>query len=493
MGKGLVNNETQYLLIFDIGTTAVKTIIFDTLGTIIEKAYQEYPTKTPSPGIVEQNPEDWWLATKASTKKALNSSKIEPKAIAGIGVTTQRATVTPMAKNGEVLYPAMTWMDARSCSSADTMTQKYPQRNTAVKILWLKDNLPRIFKKAFKFATVDTYIYHKLTGHFVSDFTNSAYGPFDIHRLEWSDEILEEAKIPLEKLPSLLPAGSTAGELSSRAAREIGLKAGVLVVVGGGDQQCSTIGLNATSPGIVKATTGTGTFLDAQLDTPLFDLYDPLTRTFCIPHVIPDKWVFEAALPGTGLMYRWFRDQFCPNEIQTASSIGIDSYDIINLEAASVQPGSQGLIIIPLFMFARGTMWGLSFSHTKAHIARAILESAGYGLNFFIEVMNGQNIEVKELRIDGGGAKSHLWRQIQSDITEKPVVLTSVAEDASALGAAILVSYGIGLRKSISGATEKMVKVVEKMTPIQENSQIYDQIYPKFAEIFLQIAMEIQI
>ncbi|UCH31117.1 MAG: hypothetical protein JSV05_06290 [Candidatus Bathyarchaeota archaeon] len=489
----MVNTEEKYLLIFDVGTTAVKTIIFNTSGKIIEKTYQEYPTTTPSPGIVEQNPEDWWLASKESVKKALNSSKIEPKTISGIGVTTQRATIAPMDRNGEILHPAMTWMDARSCPSSDAMAQKFPQRNSMTKILWLKDNRPQIFKKAFKFALVDTYMYYKLTGRFVSDFTNSAYGPFDIYGLKWSDEILDEAKIPIEKLPSLVPSGSIIGELSRSTASEIGLKVGIPIVAGGGDQQCSTIGLNATSSGIVKATTGTGTFLDAQLDSPLFDLYDPLTRTFCIPHVIPDKWVFEAVLPGTGLIYRWFRDQFCSNEVQTASSIGIDSYDIINLEAASIQAGSEGLMIIPLFMFAKGLMWGLSFSHTKAHIARAILESTGYGLNFFIEVMNGQNIEVKELRIDGGAAKSRLWSQIQSDITGKPVVLTNVAEDASAFGAAILVSYGIGLRKSISGATKEMVQVVERITPIQENSQIYNQIYPKFAEIFLQMAMEAKI
>jgi len=482
--------EKQYLVIFDIGTTAAKTIVFDAGGFILGKAYQEYPTQTPSPGIVEQNPEDWWMAIKTSAKKAVDLSRIDPKAVAGIGVITQRATVTPVDKNAEVLYPAMTWMDARSSPSADALSEQYPQRGEIFKILWLKDNLPNVFEKAHKFVTVDAYIYYKLTGNFVSDFTNSAYGPFDVRRLKWSNEISDTAKIPIDKLPSLVSSGTIAGELLPEAASDVGLTTGTPIVVGGGDQQCSALGLSAISPGIIKATTGTGTFIDAVVDKPLFDLYDPLTRTFCIPHVIPDKWAFEAVLPGTGLIYRWFRDQFSVREVETAKSVGVDPYDIINLEAASVKPGSDGLIVIPLFMFCRGIIWGLSFCHTKAHLARAILEGAGYGMNFFVEVMGGQGIEVSEIRVDGGGARSPLWRQIQADVTGKPIVLTRVVEDASALGAAILTSYGVRLHRTIDEAIAAMVKVTEKTTPIPENCEVYNRIYPKFADMFLQAAME---
>jgi xylulokinase len=485
--------EKKYLVIFDVGTTAVKTVIFDVDGSIVGKAYQEYQTATPSPGIVEQNPEDWWSALKTSAKKAFDLSKIDSKAVAGVGVITQRATVAPVDKNARVLYPAMTWMDDRSSPSADVLAEQYPQRGEVYKILWLKDNLPNVFKKVYKFITVDAYIYYKLTGNFVSDFTNSAYGPFDIRKLRWSDELSDAAKIPIEKLPSLLSASKIAGELLPEAAGEVGLVAGTPVVVGGGDQQCSALGLNAISPGIVKATTGTGTFVDAVVDEPLFDLYDPLTRTFCLPHVIPNKWTFEAVLPGTGLMYRWFRDQFCSREVETARAAGLDAYDILNLEAASVNPGSDGLIIVPLFMFSRGILWGLSFSHTKGHVARAILESSGYGMKFFLEVMDGQGIEVSEIRVDGGGARSRLWRQIQADITGKPIVLTRAVEDASALGAAILTSYGVGLYKTVDEAVDAMVKVTEKINPMPKNFEVYDSIYPKFADMFLQTAMQLKI
>jgi xylulokinase len=489
--------EKQYLVIFDIGTTAAKTIVFDANGLIVGKAYQEYPTQTPSPGIVEQNPEDWWMAIKTSAKKTIDLSRIDPKDVAGIGVTTQRSTVAPLDKNAEVLYPAMTWMDARSSPSADALAEQYPERGIIFrclpKILWLKDNLPSIFKKAYKFITVDAYVYHKLTGNFVSDLTNSAYGLLDVRRLKWSDELSDATKIPIEKFPSPLSSGKIAGELLPEAASEVGLAAGTPVVVGGGDQQCSALGLSAISPGVIKATMGTGTFVDAVIDKPIFDLYDPLTRTFCLPHVIPNKWAFEAVLPGTGLIYRWLRDQFSLKEVETARSVEVDPYDILNLEAASVKPGSDGLIVIPLFMFSRGIVWGLSFSHTKAHLARAILESSGYGMNFFIEVMDGQGIEVSEIRVDGGGSRSALWRQIQADITGKPIVLTRVIEDASALGAAILTSYGVGLHKTIDKAIAAMVKVTEKIAPIPENREVYNRIYPKFADIFLQTAMETKI
>ena len=485
--------EKKCLVVFDVGTTAVRTIVFDVEGTIVGKAYQEYPTATPSPGIVEQNPEDWWSALKTSAKRAFALSRIDPKSVAGIGVITQRATVAPVDKNAGVLYPAMTWMDDRSSPSADAIAEQHPQRGEMYKILWLKDNLPDVFKKAYKFVTVDAYLYYKLTGNFVSDFTNSAYGPLDIKKLRWSDELSDASKILIEKLPSLLPAGKIAGELLPEAAGEVGLVAGTPVVVGGGDQQCSALGLNAISSGIIKATTGTGTFIDVVIDEPLFDLYDPFTKTFSIPHVIPNKWAFEAVLPGTGLMYRWFRDQFCLREVETARATGLDAYDIVNLEAASVNPGSDGLIVIPLFMFSRGIIWGLSFSHTKGHVARAILESSGYGMMFFLEVMDGQDIKVSEIRVDGGGVRSRLWRQIQADITGKPIVLTRAVEDAGALGAAILTGYGVGLYKTINEAVDAMVKVTEKIDPIPENREAYASIYPKFTDMFLQTAMEIKV
>ena len=228
--------EKQYLVIFDVGTTATKTIVFDANGLVVGKAYQEYPTQTPSPGIVEQNPEDWWMAIKTSAKKTIDLSRIDPKDVAGIGVTTQRSTVAPLDKNAEVLYPAMTWMDARSSPSADALTEQYPERGIIFrclpKILWLKDNLPSIFKKAYKFITVDAYVYHKLTGNFVSDLTNSAYGLLDVKRLKWSDELSDATKIPIEKFPSPLSSGKIAGELLPEAASEVGLAAGTPVVMG---------------------------------------------------------------------------------------------------------------------------------------------------------------------------------------------------------------------------------------------------------------------
>ncbi|MEM2958347.1 MAG: FGGY family carbohydrate kinase [Candidatus Jordarchaeaceae archaeon] len=471
----------QYVAILDIGTTGTRSIIYDLEARTVGTSYTEYPTRSDFPQQSEQDPLDWWRTSGETMREAIRRSRVNPKDIVGLGVCTQRAAVCPVDKNGEVLYPALTWMDARESPSYKAVKAKVGQKYSIQKIYWIKDNYPEIFEKAYKFVSTDSYIYFKLTGIFGSDYSNSIYGILDPETLKWSDKMAGEFGIPVDKWPDLYQAGTIIGEVTKEAAKLTGLMAGTPVCVGGGDQQCACVGVGAIKKGIAKATTGTGTFVDANLEKPI---YDPLGILFTLPHVLKGRWILEGVLPGTGAILKWFRDEFCHQEKTLAKSMGIDPYAIIEDQAETVEPGSAGLFVIPLFNFARGQIVNLSFAHTRRHVARAIMEGTAYGMRGMIDLMAGMGVNIEELRIDGGGARSPLWRQIQADIVGKKVVVPQLAESTS-VGAAILTSCGTGCYKDIEDAVNSMIKILEERLPDSKNQKIYNEYHPKFMEILL--------
>lgn len=484
----------QYIAILDIGTTGTRSIIYDLEARTIGTSYTEYPTKAEVPQQSEQDPMDWWRTSGETMREAIRRARIKPKDIVGLGVCTQRAAISPVDKNGEILYPALTWMDARESPSykaakekggqksyANQIISRFQTSNLIQKIYWIKDNYPEIFEKTHKFVSTDSYIYFKLTGIYGSDYSNSIYGILDPETLKWSDEMAEDFGVPVDMWPDLYQAGTIIGEVAKEAADHTGLAAGTPVVVGGGDQQCASLGVGAIKEGVAKATTGTGTFLDANLEKPI---YDPLNIMYTLPHVLKGRWILEGVLPGTGAILKWFRDEFCHQEKALAKSMGIDPYAIIEDQAETVEPGAAGLFVIPLFMFSRGEIANLSFAHTRRHVARAIMEGTAYGMRLYLDMMAGIGVKIDELRIDGGGARSPLWRQIQADIVGKKVVIPQLAESTS-VGAAILTSCGTNCYSGIEVAVDSMIKILEVRMPEPNIQKIYNEYYPKFTERIL--------
>jgi sugar (pentulose or hexulose) kinase len=237
-------------------------------------------------------------------------------------------------------------------------------------------------------------------------------------------------------------------------------------------------------PGPAKATTGTGTFVVSVLEgKPIFD---PAGNLFTNPHVVKGKWILEGPMPGTGLLLKWFKEQFSTHEVQKASEMKVDPYDYLVEEAKGANPGAGGLLIIPLFTFAKGTMYGLSFGHTRKHVARAILECNAYAIRFYLTLMETMKVKSNETRVDGGGAKSSLWNQIQSDVTGRPVLVPKVTEGSS-LGAAMLAAVGASIHRSVDDAIKNMVHFVDRKEPNKEHSKVYDKMYSAFQTQLMSI------
>jgi sugar (pentulose or hexulose) kinase len=478
-----MSEKGHYLAVIDAGTNGVRSAIFDPQGNMKGISYKEYPEKRQPPGVSEQDPPTWWNNAKLTMKDVLKKSDIRPKEIAALSVTTQRATTLAIDREGNHLIPGLTWMDARTSPSIEPLKKKITRpsgwwtNSSLSKILWIKDNHPAIFEKTFKFIQVDGYLYHRLTGKVVTDYSNAIYGILDTNSMEWSQELADAAGVPVDKWPDISPPGTMLGELTGKAAEETGLTAGLPVIMGGADVQCSTLGLGMTGPGPAKATTGTGTFVVSVLEgKPIFD---PGGNLFTNPHVIKGKWILEGAMPGTGLLLKWFKEQFSTNEVQKASEMKVDPYDYLVEEAKAANPGAGGLLLIPLFTFAKGTMYGLSFGHTRKHVARAILECNAYAIRFYLTLMETMKVKSNETRVDGGGAKSNLWNQILSDVTGRPVVVPRVTEGSS-LGAAMLAAVGVTIHRSVDDAIKNMVHFVDRKEPNKEHSKVYDKMYSAF-------------
>lgn len=483
----MVKQGDPLIAVIDLGTTGNRSVLFNLQGQEVVKSYREFPTITDEPEQAEQDVKHWWHTTQITMQEALKQGQINPQNIIAISVVTQRATLVPLDKKGEPLARAITWMDMRISPSAEQHEALVKQRISLRRALWFKDMQPKVFKKTMKFATPDAFIYHQLTGTLASDLSNHDFGILDRETWTLSDQIGNELELPVSMWPELIPSGTVIGELIPDAAQQLGLNAGTPVITGGGDQQCSTVGLGVLKQGVAKVTTGTGTFVVTPVEK---DTRDPMGILFCHPHVLPNQWVLEGVLPGTGTILRWFRDNFGHIECAVAERLGRDPYDYIIEEAAQSPPGSNGLVLFPFFVWSLGILKGIGFHHSRTDIARAILEAVGNVPRFLIDTMFSAGVTVEELRLDGGGSRSPLWRQIQCDITNRPCIKTRV-DEGTALGAAILAAVGLKHYPTIEKAVNAMVHQTQVHTPNSDNTEIYNQGYSTFQTLVMNNLQEI--
>ncbi|MFX1379721.1 MAG: FGGY-family carbohydrate kinase [Promethearchaeota archaeon] len=475
---------SDLICVFDVGTTGARTIVFDINGKEIAKAYEEYPVVKQPIGISEQNPLIWWNAIRNTCNKV--AKKINSEDIIGISATFLRGTVTIIDKKSEVLHPALTWMDEREEHTALEWKKEVDLRRSIPKILWIKNNKPDLFSKCDKIIHTDSYIYMKLCEECVTDPSISIWGILNNNSLKWDEELAERFDLPIDLWPELHPPGEIIGELSSSAADVLGLKKNIPIIVGGGDQQCSALGLGVINVGQVKVTTGTGTFLDYVVDHPIEPAGDfPI---FSLPSVIKGKWNIEGVYPGTGTALKWFADNFSQLQIKHSLEQGKNVYDMLASEAAPIPPGSGGLLFLTgLSIFRKGTIHGLDWNHTRAHIIRSIMESAALGTRYYLqttEAMGGE--KTSELRVDGGGMNSDLWAQIFADIIEKKILI-SENKDGAAMGAAILGFFGCKRYDKFETAIENMVRFPKFKLPNKENSKIYKKLYRIFLPTLLEV------
>ena len=408
-------------------------------------------------------------------------------------------------EQGSVVRPALIWCDVRTEKQCRDLTAKIGHQRliqltcnpalanfTLTKLLWVGENEPENWKRVRAVMLPKDYVRFRLTGERATDLADaSGTLLLDVAHRRWSPEMLEAAEIDERLLPSLHESSDVCGQISSKGAAETGLRVGTPVVAGAGDQAAGATGMGIVAAGTVSATIGTSGVVFAATDRPALDPRGRM-HTFC--HAIPGRWHVMGVTQAAGLSLRWFRDNFAVD-----SSGARESYDRLTAEAAKIPAGSDGLLWTPYLMgertphldsSARGALVGLTASHTRAHVVRAILEGVAFSLRDTFTLFQEMDVPVTNIRLGGGGARSPLWRQIQADIYGRAVEIVE-AEEGAAYGAAILAGVGAGMWSSVDAACHAAVRVASRVNPqpasvatLNASYSAFRRIYPATREIF---------
>ena len=487
----------SYLLGIDIGTSATKSVLFNKDGKTIASASYEYPLYQPHPGWAEQDPADWWDAVCFTCKKILNDSKIDSQSIKGIGISGQMHGLVMLDEKDQLLGRSIIWCDQRTQEQAEYLEDKIGRDRlisitanpaitgfTASKILWVKQNKPELYSKVRKIMLPKDYILYMLTGEFSADVSDgSGMQLMDIKNRKFSKELLEKLEIDISLLGYMHESAEPAGKVTKEAAKLTSLNEGTIVAAGGGDQACGAVGNGIVKEGIISSTIGTSGEVFAHTDKLHIDKFGRI-HTLC--HAVPGCYHVMGVTQAAGLSLKWFRDSFCKEEMDLAKIKGVDPYVIMDEMAEQTSIGANGLIFLPYLMgersphldpFCSGVFFGITASHNKAHFIRAILEGVVYSLRDSISILReDMGIDVSQVRVSGGGAKSPFWKSMQADIFESNIAVVDNTE-GPALGAAILGGVACGLYKSVTAACEHVI-TTKNMQKFNENNAIeYNKYY----------------
>ncbi|HEV3312421.1 MAG TPA: xylulokinase [Chloroflexota bacterium] len=486
----------------DAGTSGVKAVLVNGLGSLVDQASTELTLEMPRPGWSEQSPEAWWQAIIASVQQLLGRNPGADRFIQGIGVSGQMHGAVLLDRNRSPLRPAILWNDQRSVSQCREITERvgfealvsrtgnraYPGFQ-APKILWVREFEPDIFVRTKTILLPKDYLNFRFTGNLSTEPSDAAGTLLlDIHSRDWSQPVLNDLDLTRELFPAVAPSSAAVmGDLSAKAASEIGLGAGTPVVAGGADNACAALGSGLTDESTtLLVSLGTSGTLLAASNGPRID---PEARLHVFCHVLDEVWYSMGVILSAGASLSWFRDTF--------GSRGHDTpYDELIAEAEQVPAGSGGVTFLPYLAGertphadpnARGAFSGLSLATNRPHLTRAVLEGIAFALRDSLALMRAIGIEPRIVRATGGGVRSRFWLQMIADVLELPIA-TVRSEGGPAFGAALLAGAGVGLFDSAAHVSRDRAVVSETMDPRPELASAYEDAYQAFRSLYPALA-----
>jgi len=496
--------DVSLILGIDLGTTALKAALFDFQGKMAAEALQEYDLLTPAPSYVEADVNIYLTSLKKCLKDL--SKKADLKSITAVGFSAQGETLFFVDENGNPLRNAIVWMDNRADTQAERLKKQIGDDTCysvtgqvsfepcwpVSKVLWVKENEPEVFSKTKKILLIEDYIIFKMTGRYVTEgslLTSTEY--WDINTKKYWPEMLHIMGLTEDHFPQIMESGEVVGQILPDVAEELGINPKAVVCTGCLDQAAGAIGVGNIKEGVFSENIGAA----LAICVPTANITLDKSRTMPVHYfALPDTYMMHTFTTG-GMTLRWFRDAFCKMETYVAELTGDSSYDLLSNEASRVEPGSEGLVMLPhlngsmapdMNSKAKGVFYGFTLKHGKGHFIRAIMESIGYIILRNIEALNDMGIEVKEIRSLGGGSRSAVWNQIKADITQK-TLYTVECKEAACLGAAILAGKAIGVFASIEDAVQKMIKIEAYYTPNTENKEIYARSFLHYKKLFADL------
>ncbi len=492
-------SQPQYILAHDLGTTGDKATLYSPDGRVVARTFQGYETYHPHSNWAEQDPADWWEAVRVCTQRLFADARARPEDVACISFSGQMQACLPVDRQGRPLRRCIIWADQRSVEQAavlearlgmDTVYRITGHRITptlsGTKIMWVRDREPEVFAQTFKFLHVKDYIICRLTGRFVTDRSDaSGMNLYDLMQGTWSAEILEAAGLDAELLPEIHDSTDVVGEVTREAAEELGLRAGIPVVVGGGDGASATVGAGAVREGLAYNYVGSSSWIALTASRPLMD---PGMKIFNYAHMIPGKFIPCGTMQAAGGSYQWLRRQICTSEALAAEQASVDVYELMNLKAEQSPPGANHLLFLPYLLGertpywnpkARGAFIGLTLKHTREDVIRATLEGITMNLKMILDAFLEAGAEIREVRVIGGGAKGRFWRQLMADIYRLPVLRPRWLEEATSLGAAVAGGVGVGLFPDFD-VVDRFIEIVDRHEPDPSTEEVYRRLFPVF-------------
>lgn len=496
------------LLGTDIGTQTAKTVLVNLEGRTLSSSAAEYGLLQPQPLWAEQWPDVWYEAACRTIKEAIAKANVDSDRIIGIGISgLYGGSGVPVDKNMKPIRPCIIWMDRRATDevrwvkrSMDLdrlfkVTGNYVDTYYGfTKMLWIKNKEPETWKHIYKFIPPHSYVIYRLTGELAIDYSSAGNigGIFDLRKRGWSEELLSEMGIPPSYLPQDLVESSTVvGHISKEAATITRLKEGIPVVAGGIDAAVATLSAGAFEEGDHVAMVGTSMCWGVVHEGEALS-----KKLVSMPYVAyPESKIYTFGGAATaGALPRWFRDEFGQVEQELSRRLSLDPFQILDLEAERVPPGSEGLIVLPYFMGERSPIWdpnargaiiGLTLYHSRAHVFRAFLEGVAYALRHNMEV--GQELGLKLKRnciLVGGASKSKLWQQIFADVTGYPQITMGGAE--APLGDALLAGIGVGAIGNYKKIKD-WLKPDIPMEPVRANNELYESYFSQYKDIYVNL------
>ena len=492
-----------YFIGIDVGTTGTKTLICDDKGQVLATVTEEYPAYTPKPLWSEQDPEDWWEGTCNGIRRVIQEAGVDGQEVEGIGLSGQMHGLVMLDENQEVIRPAILWNDQRTAAECAEITDTVGYERlmelvcnpaltgfTAPKILWVRKNEPENYDKCRNVLLPKDYVRFRLSGTFATEVSDaSGMLLLNIKERTWSDEVLEKLDIDKDLLPECYESPEVSAQVSPDVAEELGIPANTPIVGGAGDQAAGAVGNGIVKSGVISATIGTSGVVFAFSD----EVHtDPQGRVHTFCHAVPDKWHVMGVMLSAGGSFQWLRDNLADWEKHQAAEQDKDPFELLTSGAAQADPGSEGLFFLPYLTGertphanpnAKGAWIGLTPRHGKNEIVRSVMEGITYGMKDSLEIMRGMGIDVQQIRVSGGGAKSAFWRQMQADVYEHPVC-TINASEGPAYGVALLAGVGTGNWSSVEEACESAISITSECANKEENSRFYRELYPVFQKLY---------
>lgn len=497
----------KYLLAHDLGTSGDKVTLFTTEGKLLKSCVRSYGVHWFNDVWAEQIPDEWFEAVCGSTKEIMEG--IDPKDVLGVSFSGQMMGCVCVDERGNVLRDAIIWADRRATEEEAFITGKIDTKafyditghrpsasNSMAKLLWLKNNEPKTYEKTYKMLNAKDYILLKLTGAFVTDYSDaSGTNLLDLNTLQWSVKIADAIGLDLDKMPELKHSTDVIGVINETMSQRTGLNPGTPIVCGGGDGSMAALGAGCVNVGDGFTTVGTSAWNALTTESPILD--DSM-RIFNFAHIIPGKYVPCGTMQTAGAAVGWMVKELAKSQCNEAKDKQISVYDIMNALIESTPVGSNGVIFLPYLLGERSPRWnndvrgcfiGLKMDTQQQDMFRSVYEGVAMNLELIFRIFN-EHITLNSIVMTGGGAMSEVWCQIFADLYNVEINVPDHIEEATSIGAAVTAGVGIGIYKDFN-CIHDFIHIKKTYRPISYNverykalKEIFDQAYYNLLDTF---------